>query len=1336
MVQAGVFLHDYSIFKSQNFIENPIISVIIPTYYRGDNGLLERSILSVLNQSFRSFELIIVDDGSVDKTESIVKDYLSKDERILYIRNHNNSGLPGLRVNQGLCFARGKYIAYLFDDDQYTPYALESLHDEISKYDELCLVYGSSSCYTSNYSENMENLILGREFCAEIIHGINFFANCSVMHHKKIVDVYGAYDPHLVMRRLCDWDLWRRWSRYIPFIWLNRIITLVNYALEDSIGNTCVLDHDAFFRRANMDRNNILRINNLDSLEIDSLEFIQDDIIRQRAYYQHILPWLKNKAPFLNLKMPYKNKSVKREIQVFGNLNASLSIMVQNFERYLNSDFRFLYYPEHFLPSIKITGDYLFFIRNGESNLISTELSRSPRILFIDDNLMGVNSPDINHQHIEARIRNADLVVCPNHELATEISKYNKNMLVIHTNIDAEYFSSYSIPSEKVRILLGGLRSRKEEYSSISDIFAYVAEKYRHKVEFFAWGEIPEFLQKNTKINIISIPITLSYDLYLKKLLELSPHIVLVPLFQSEKFKTQKSPIKILEVTACGAIGIYSKGIVYADVEDGVNGFLANNNPVDWIKAIEQVIALSETERKRIVDNARELIRKKYSTESQVPTFYLALESAHLYHYLEKDGSFFFDIPMNIFSEQKHTILLTLEQLSNLNLKIIINITEGEVDPDLHSFCINHKSIWVSIPSSDDLKGIILRYRIKVIHTYSAQNAIIYKSQYPGIPIILSIGNPLQQDEYVQIQDKACCPHAIIGNTIGIASETASVCSHWIQCIRDPLRQDSNISIIRDCGNENDSIILIYSKLSEEYGLKSLLKAISLLMNKDFSIHLKIIILGSVDEKEENRVFKYVNKFGINKNFSIYSSLTPIILSENSSLAIYFGPLTIGQSYLMELMAAGVPILLPAKKEYNEFFTHNYNAIICQNLCEDTLAQEISDILSEISCNSNRISEIRSNAKRDSEFEGNLLKYTINLLGVYNQAIGCMKKEFPLELPQQQLQIQERLMDSNDTEYYSHEIQSGSYNVVFSGAKVIGIKLRIKSSKTLDIGIMVIDSINTGYILTNARYQGEPEPSGKWINFFFDTSVSDYYPNRTFTIKIKSLSSSIQILLSGHNKLKAYQLSDEQSFIDFSTQITPNNQIKIKTLVSNIILPKICNYISFHPYFGKNRRTNLPVEISESKLFKEFFSSSLLQSDQNLSTRTYGSTIQFKEDIFYQFLISPKLNNLSSIEVFMEMRGKELKQNIDLFGYDLIDMAGNIVATGNIKLPPRSSIVTLKFAPITYSSHQKYFLRFIRRKQSLWAGEIYFTQWNETLFSIMRHWRTGILLVHSLHYSQ
>lgn len=94
----------------------PVFSVILPTHDRAH--LLPRAIRSALNQTFRSLELVIVDDGSADNTAEVVGSF--EDERIAYVPQEIRRGVAAA-TNVGIRRARGQYIAFLGSDDEYLP---------------------------------------------------------------------------------------------------------------------------------------------------------------------------------------------------------------------------------------------------------------------------------------------------------------------------------------------------------------------------------------------------------------------------------------------------------------------------------------------------------------------------------------------------------------------------------------------------------------------------------------------------------------------------------------------------------------------------------------------------------------------------------------------------------------------------------------------------------------------------------------------------------------------------------------------------------------------------------------------------------------------------------------------------------------------------------------------------------------------------------------------------------------------------------------------------------------------------------------------------------------
>lgn len=96
------------------------VTVVIPTYNRAN--LLRRAVDSVVAQTFRDLELIIVDDGSSDGTGEAVQAF--RDPRVVFLRHSTNRGAPAAR-NTGIRHARGRYVAFLDADDEWLPRKLE-----------------------------------------------------------------------------------------------------------------------------------------------------------------------------------------------------------------------------------------------------------------------------------------------------------------------------------------------------------------------------------------------------------------------------------------------------------------------------------------------------------------------------------------------------------------------------------------------------------------------------------------------------------------------------------------------------------------------------------------------------------------------------------------------------------------------------------------------------------------------------------------------------------------------------------------------------------------------------------------------------------------------------------------------------------------------------------------------------------------------------------------------------------------------------------------------------------------------------------------------------------
>jgi glycosyltransferase involved in cell wall biosynthesis len=107
----------------------PLVSVIIPTFNR--SYLLRRAIVSVLNQSYLNKEVIVIDDGSTDDTESMIAGLGKEKDQIIYFKK-SNGGCASAR-NKGLAMARGDYISFLDSDDEWVPTTLVTFIKTLSE---------------------------------------------------------------------------------------------------------------------------------------------------------------------------------------------------------------------------------------------------------------------------------------------------------------------------------------------------------------------------------------------------------------------------------------------------------------------------------------------------------------------------------------------------------------------------------------------------------------------------------------------------------------------------------------------------------------------------------------------------------------------------------------------------------------------------------------------------------------------------------------------------------------------------------------------------------------------------------------------------------------------------------------------------------------------------------------------------------------------------------------------------------------------------------------------------------------------------------------------------
>ncbi|OAJ51516.1 hypothetical protein A6V36_15945 [Paraburkholderia ginsengiterrae] len=223
----------------------PKISVVTPTYCRNGEGLLLRCLDSAAIQSFTDFEHVIIDDGSTDGSQAVLTDAALRDDRIVYIRHDKNSGLPGVRTNEGIMRARGDAIAFLFDDNVFAPDFLEKAWHKLET-SNADVIITNVEMLTKQGNAFM---LGGWPQTIEMLRNLNTIPNGGVLVRRSFFDRFGLYDPHLMLRRVCDWDLWLRALRLgARFAYLDTV-SAVEHGLvsPNSLGNTVAWDVKAVY---------------------------------------------------------------------------------------------------------------------------------------------------------------------------------------------------------------------------------------------------------------------------------------------------------------------------------------------------------------------------------------------------------------------------------------------------------------------------------------------------------------------------------------------------------------------------------------------------------------------------------------------------------------------------------------------------------------------------------------------------------------------------------------------------------------------------------------------------------------------------------------------------------------------------------------------------------------------------------------------------------------------------------------------------------------------------------------------------------------------------------
>ena len=284
-----------------------IVSVILPTYNRAN--YIKDAIESVLNQSYKNIELIIIDDGSTDNTEEVISPFL-KDNRIKCIKQEN-SGAAAAR-NRGLALKTGKYVAFIDSDDIWEKDKLEiqlAVMDALPDVAIVCSDFSSidakgyvEKSHIKTYFSVFNDYKLSYEevFCNMLTQGIkwlqdtekvywgnvyntmifgNLILTSTTLFRKEAFDKVGFFD--ITYETLEDYDLFLRLAQKYSVAFVDK--PLIRYRYNEN-----QLSGKAFFGRL---CSNLITIFQKNIASIKDEEFLNKNKIKIKRHLGMIQSW-------------------------------------------------------------------------------------------------------------------------------------------------------------------------------------------------------------------------------------------------------------------------------------------------------------------------------------------------------------------------------------------------------------------------------------------------------------------------------------------------------------------------------------------------------------------------------------------------------------------------------------------------------------------------------------------------------------------------------------------------------------------------------------------------------------------------------------------------------------------------------------------------------------------------------------------------------------------------------------------------------------------------------------------------------------------------------------
>jgi glycosyltransferase involved in cell wall biosynthesis len=582
---------------------SPEVSILLPTYRRGSSGRFKKCVESLLLQTYSNFELIIVDDHSVDGTFDQIMSFMGRDSRISCIRHDQHIGLPAISEFEAYKKSEGDFLFYAFDDHEFYPDALNQLVTEF-KHRNADMIFGvmGSPFKSDDEKDEISNNFEVIQPYTDLLESHNFVAKNAVLLRRDVIKVVGSHDPHVVLVKQCGWDLWRRISHeYL----IQPVPIAVGRECEPNPLDNLPAPYDVDYWAINEwvkrpGRNAKLLPENFEDYDVthvptEASSFFKDSVAETLRRFSHPL-----------LRKEDKPKENGRLLVVSSTISASVSLC---FNSLPSSNDAIRIVDSSTWPANTTAGARaVIFVRDifgfGRSNWMRyTNIARIPHYFFVDDNftILAQNGSKeyrewLNLNNLRSRLSSFSGVLLSTPEL---LDYYDSNNL--HDNLllypPIRQSINYSGPRKRKPLntfrigFLGGQHRLKSFISLV--IPAIISAKEGCNIEIAAAGVPEDDLRaalEGRGISWTSYPFDISYRATMMRMLSEDLDILIHPGEDTANHRYKTTNV-LINADILGVAALVSDTKPYSDLPKLGVCLTAKDDERSWHSAIVDLLS-------------------------------------------------------------------------------------------------------------------------------------------------------------------------------------------------------------------------------------------------------------------------------------------------------------------------------------------------------------------------------------------------------------------------------------------------------------------------------------------------------------------------------------------------------------------------------------------------------------------------------------------------------------------------------------------------------------------------------------------------------------------------